>query len=101
MNPNMVILFFGANDSARNKRQDVPVPEYTQHLIWFIKQLKTKYKDVKILILTPPPVDADAWGKHKFKKYGDSLESDRSLDITKTYADACEKVGKRIRYPRP
>ncbi|KAI8854645.1 hypothetical protein BC829DRAFT_412779 [Chytridium lagenaria] len=54
--------------------------------------------DVRVLVLTPPPVDEEKWGEHC--KQSDR-KPDRTLERTGLYRDACVEVAKEARSKWP
>lgn len=84
-------VFFGANDAALpGELQHVPVDEYGQNLQTIVQHLQSTLKNNNdtfpiILLLTPPPFDAQAWMSCKemdtpgrdnrvAKQYGDKVK---------------------------
>ncbi|XP_033733061.1 isoamyl acetate-hydrolyzing esterase 1 homolog [Pecten maximus] len=62
----MVTIFLGANDSnlPANSQQHVPADEYKTHLINMVEKLQAYgIPREKVLLITPPACDVEAWGK--------------------------------------
>ena len=117
-------VFFGANDSALpGQRQYVPLEEYGSNLEKIITSIRegctgttdekgatdvngdrstassfsspTSSSSFPIIVITPPPVDADAW-KEWLGLYD---EYDRNNDNTRQYGLAAKKVAKQMNCP--
>jgi isoamyl acetate esterase len=92
-----ITIFLGANDAALpGSKQYIPIPQYQANLKEMIQICrdfisKRSYKDTKILLLTPPPLNEEVWGKHCLEK-GRAL--DRKVEVTLKYRDACIVVAK-------
>ncbi|XP_055028036.1 isoamyl acetate-hydrolyzing esterase 1 homolog isoform X1 [Misgurnus anguillicaudatus] len=85
-----VTVFFGANDCAledKNPQQHVPCQEYSDNLKDIVSQLVSAgvSKD-KIIFITPPPLQEDAWEKECLLK-GSALN--RLNSVAGQYAQAC------------
>ena len=83
-------VFFGANDAALpGELQHVPVEEYGQNLVKIVNHIRTAFESTSfpILLITPPPFDAEAWMSHKgFDTPG------RDNQVAKTYGDKVKQV---------
>ncbi|KAJ3199645.1 hypothetical protein HDU67_002651 [Dinochytrium kinnereticum] len=87
-------LWLGANDAVdpkANPRQGVTLEDYGKNLTSMIETAKTMIPELRILILTPPPVDANKWGDHCRSL---NRLPDRHIDRTTQYRDACLNVAK-------
>eukprot|EP01104_Vermistella_antarctica_P007674 TRINITY_DN1880_c2_g1_i1.p1 TRINITY_DN1880_c2_g1~~TRINITY_DN1880_c2_g1_i1.p1 ORF type:complete len:255 (-),score=21.40 TRINITY_DN1880_c2_g1_i1:20-784(-) len=99
--PLLVTIFFGANDAAvpEDGLQAVPLSQYEDNLVLLAKRLTEKFTTEghtpKIVYITPPPVDEDAWFAHCQHKHGATVFS-RTVDSTKGYAEACKKAAARV-----
>eukprot|EP00512_Aurantiochytrium_limacinum_P013333 CAMPEP_0171582134 /NCGR_PEP_ID=MMETSP0961-20121227/10015_1 /TAXON_ID=87120 /ORGANISM="Aurantiochytrium limacinum, Strain ATCCMYA-1381" /LENGTH=868 /DNA_ID=CAMNT_0012139069 /DNA_START=9 /DNA_END=2615 /DNA_ORIENTATION=+ len=90
----LAIIWIGANDavlSTTGAKQFVPLDEYCENLKAMVQMIKDKERQVKILVLTPPPVDEGMRLEHQRKKYGDKAtgQLERTNANTKNYARLC------------
>ncbi|KAK3282006.1 hypothetical protein CYMTET_10238 [Cymbomonas tetramitiformis] len=112
----LTTVFFGANDAnipglaGDHSRQHVPLGEYKDNLRVILKRVKqNEASDLPagannlkaVLLITPPPVDVDAWQKHcaSFKDGSPDNPPNRTFEYTKQYADAAIEVGKETGTP--
>lgn len=79
-------ILWGAND-ASNSHQHVPLEEYKENLKKIIQFFRNSFH-TKIILITPPPIDAEAWGR-----------GDRDNSITRLYAKAVLELSKEIDLP--
>ncbi|CAG8621607.1 12233_t:CDS:2 [Ambispora leptoticha] len=99
----LLIIFLGANDCAIPPSfQHVPLQEYKQNLEWLVDLVKnpeSKYysPETRVLLVTPPPLDNDAW--EKFCREQERTRFPRDVTFTKSYVDACKEVALRIGVP--
>ncbi|KAG2188644.1 hypothetical protein INT44_001399 [Umbelopsis vinacea] len=93
----LVILFFGANDSAKaGTFQHVPIDEYADNLSMMIKRIQQYSTDTRIIVVTTPPVNEDQW--HKASEQG-GPDLRRSNQVTKAYAEAAKEVAMESKVP--
>ncbi|KAI8577373.1 hypothetical protein K450DRAFT_273835 [Umbelopsis ramanniana AG] len=93
----LVILFFGANDSAKaGTFQYVPIDEYATNLSMMIKRIDQYSADTRIVVITTPPVNEDQW--HKASEQG-GPDLRRSNTVTKAYAEAAKEVALAYNVP--
>ena len=64
--PVLVTILFGSNDAcAKNSSagdvQHVPLPRYEQNLKTIVERVRRMQPSPRILFITPPPVDDEAW----------------------------------------
>ena len=64
--PVLVTILFGSNDAcAKNSSagdvQHVPLPRYEQNLKTIVERVRRMQPTPRILFITPPPVDDEAW----------------------------------------
>ena len=110
--PTLVTVMLGANDAnlppplkncpAWRSRQHVPVDEYRNNLKDIVDAIKSCGDGTaKILLMTPPPIDQDKWGKHCIGEYNldPAAQPDRHFDNTKRYAQVCLEVAKELGVP--
>ena len=73
-NVKLVTIFFGANDScieSLNPRHHVPLPKYAKNIESILTFLREMYgADLKLLLITPPPIDVDARLRFQVERYG-------------------------------
>ncbi len=93
----LLVIWFGANDAALPVRdQHVPLDRYKANLsklIWHVSSPESpRYSpDTRVVILTPPPVNADQWAARQAAKDPPG-QRDREFEVTKTYAEAARQV---------
>ena len=90
-------IFFGANDAAiKEYAADVhiPLPEYKTNLEKIVDRAKQSYPSAKILIIAPPPVNAEQRLEYQKRRYGDKATGilERTSQVTGTYAEVCRKI---------
>mmetsp|Transcript_43468 Transcript_43468/g.106339 ORF Transcript_43468/g.106339 Transcript_43468/m.106339 type:complete len:261 (+) Transcript_43468:321-1103(+) len=86
--PSMCTIFFGANDSTMpGARQHVPLSEYQENLKKIIAMMREAWPKTEIVLITPPPIDKEAWDAFK------GGNGERSLSQVEVYAAACKQVG--------
>lgn len=91
-----VTVFLGANDAAvAGERQHIPLPEYGENLAKIIKGIRQETggcTDFPIIIMTPPPVDEQAWKDHLnlFEHF------DRKNSIARDYGREAIRVAEQL-----
>jgi lysophospholipase L1-like esterase len=90
-----VTIFFGANDAALpGQPQHVPQHEYYDNLVAMVRRIRMTLQPTTkfpILLLTPPPVDEEAWCKSR-----DLDQSDRTNEMARAYGDQIKKVAANV-----
>ncbi|KAJ3116939.1 hypothetical protein HDU96_008339 [Phlyctochytrium bullatum] len=92
----LMTVWAGANDAVvpeANAHQAVPLSEFKDNLSQMLQTAKSLHPRVKIVVITPPPVDAEAWGEHC---KNNNRPADRTLERTSVYKDACLQVAEEI-----
>lgn len=88
-----VTVFFGANDCSledENPQQHVPLQEYSENLREMGRLLASAGVSAdRVIFITPPPLDEEAWGKECVLK-GCGLN--RSNAVAGEYAQACVRT---------
>ncbi|KAF4673047.1 isoamyl acetate-hydrolyzing esterase [Perkinsus chesapeaki] len=103
----LVVIFLGANDaqlegipnSSGSPSKHVPLDEYRRSLDDLVKLAKPYAS--RIILVTPPPVDADAIvadGKARFGAVAPD-QPNRKLEVTQEYAKAAKEVGIKNEVP--
>jgi lysophospholipase L1-like esterase len=98
-------VFWGANDaSLPGERQHVPVEEYGENLSKMILSIRERTAaskgeahenaDFPIFVLTPPPVDNEAWFQTS-KEWRETDIFDRTNDHTQKYVEEAKKVAEK------
>lgn len=96
--PLFVTVFFGANDASlpgdREHNQHVPVDEYEKNLRTIVTGIGKllKHPTTPIILITPPPLDEQAWDKFCRDEFGD--RSPRSNESSKLYGERVKLVAK-------
>ncbi|KAJ3352628.1 isoamyl acetate-hydrolyzing esterase [Entophlyctis luteolus] len=89
----LLTIMLGANDSVLvdvNPKQHIPLDEYKQNLSDMLAIIRTEFPETRVILITPPPVDPDAY-KVKLESFGLSL--DHSIEQSRRYRDACLEAG--------
>jgi lysophospholipase L1-like esterase len=90
-------VFWGTNDaSILGERQHVPLEEYGENLGKIIESIreKTENADFPIFVLTPPPLDNEAW-KETMKTWVEIDYLERTNDHTRKYVEEAKKVAEK------
>ena len=86
--PLFVTVFFGANDAALPfSVQHVPVERYRDNLTTIVRRLKSKWPNLTILLISPPPVDDEKWRRNCA-----NMISNRLKENTRLYRNAAADV---------
>ncbi|OMH84688.1 Isoamyl acetate-hydrolyzing esterase-like protein [Zancudomyces culisetae] len=99
----LVTIFLGANDSSLPPWfQHVPLAEYganIRQMIDFLTNKESEYynPDVKIILITPPPLCSTMW--QEILKEKGYTEVNRNNQSVKIYADEVVKIGKDYNIP--
>ncbi|CAA3008102.1 GDSL esterase lipase At5g45920 [Olea europaea subsp. europaea] len=100
--PMAVTVFFGANDACLPDRcssfQHVSVDEYRKNLHAIIAFLKKRWPSVRILLITPPPIDEDGRLQNPFVENESGLP-ERTNEAAGRYAKACLAVAAECGIP--
>jgi len=95
----LVTIFFGANDASlldENPHHHVSVEDYQRNLSRLIERVRQQYgSTVRILLLTPPPLDHDQRLAYQIQRYGADRATgvlERTTENTRRYAQACQQV---------
>lgn len=91
-----VTVFLGANDAAiAGERQHVPLKEYASNLAEIIKGIRKETEgsaDFPIIVMTPPPIDEEAW-----KKYLNLFDYyDRKNSVAREYGLEAKRVAAEL-----
>ena len=92
-------IFFGANDAcvpSSSTGQHIPLEEYVQNLKTLVDHSSVKAHSPHILLITPPPVDEYTLEGMDYMNNNGDTEVKRRAAVTKTYADACRKLGEEL-----
>lgn len=104
-NVKIVTIFFGANDSSDfelNARHHVPLERYKSNIREIVKLSRRNFgDDVKIILITPPPVCHDGRLKFQKERYKDKAtgQLERTLELSGKYAKGLTEVGKELSVP--
>ncbi|KAI0340206.1 SGNH hydrolase [Trametopsis cervina] len=101
----LLTIWFGANDAVlAGEQQHVPLPEYSENLSKLVQMVKSPASEwyapeTRIVLFTPPPINTYQWVE--FLKAGDIPRdtSDRTVENTRSYADAVIAVGQKEDVP--
>ena len=110
--PALVTVLFGANDANRPgplklqdedaSRQHVPVEEYGDNLRKIITAIReTGNGSARVLLITPPPVDEEAWHGFCVERFGVQADAElnRNFETTALYACQCKDIGREMGVP--
>jgi isoamyl acetate esterase len=101
----LVTIFFGANDASleqENPHHYVSLPDYSQNLTTLIGRVRETYgPNVRILLITPPPLDHAQRFLYQKQRYGDLATGvlERTTENTSRYAQACRDVALTTQTP--
>eukprot|EP00602_Paraphysomonas_sp_CaronLab_P002443 CAMPEP_0185037086 /NCGR_PEP_ID=MMETSP1103-20130426/31005_1 /TAXON_ID=36769 /ORGANISM="Paraphysomonas bandaiensis, Strain Caron Lab Isolate" /LENGTH=245 /DNA_ID=CAMNT_0027574897 /DNA_START=50 /DNA_END=787 /DNA_ORIENTATION=+ len=99
MKPDLLFIFFGANDAAiESSVQYVPLQEYESNLRSMVASVKERLPATDIIIITPPPIYEEKLKVFNMEK-GKGSVVDRFNDRTYRYVEAAEKVGREFTLP--
>jgi len=95
-NPNVVVVFFGANDACLpSVEHHVPLEEYRANLKTIVKTLQVKSK---VILVTPPPPYLPDLIKRNMEK-GKTITADRNVEFTEKYQNVVLDIGKELNLP--
>ncbi|KAL5982570.1 GDSL esterase/lipase wdl1 [Asimina triloba] len=93
--PSLVIVYFGGNDSMGSHSSDlgphVPLPEYIDNMRRIANHLKSLSEKIRIIFLTCPPVDEE-----KLRKSTIFSDLGRTNEACKRYSEACIEMCKEM-----
>ncbi len=101
----LLTIWFGANDAVEPEgTQHVPLEEYSSNLSKLIQLVKSPSSEwyspeTRIILLTPPPVNTTLWLAFLKEIEVPTDHSDRTVERTRTYAEAAIAVGKKEGVP--
>jgi lysophospholipase L1-like esterase len=90
-------LFWGANDAALvDEPQHVPIEQYAKNLSSMVASIRSRQnsKPFPIILMTPPPVDEDAWAAWR-----EIDVSDRRNDVVRAYGEKMKEVARELSCP--
>ena len=91
--PALCTLFFGANDAAVPASSHyVPMEEYQSNLAAMIGMMQSAWPACPIVLITPPPVDQEAWDSER----GGPGRGQRELERARKYGKAAVEVAIRL-----
>ena len=94
--PDIVIIFFGANDAVDPKvPQAVPLEEYASNLREMVLRLRSKLPSTTVILMTPPPVYEPVLEDNN-KLKGKAVLRDRTVERTGKYANAVITLGEEL-----
>uniref|UniRef100_A0A7S3GFC1 SGNH hydrolase-type esterase domain-containing protein n=1 Tax=Palpitomonas bilix TaxID=652834 RepID=A0A7S3GFC1_9EUKA len=101
--PDFATIFLGANDAALPNSisgQHIPVQDYKENLRFIANEIRDINPDVKLIFITPPPLDDVAFLETAKTKWGDEIDGpNRTHTVTGRYASACELVANAVSIP--
>ncbi|KAH9857692.1 SGNH hydrolase [Lenzites betulinus] len=101
----LLVVWFGANDASLPLiKQHVPLERYEANLAWFVHTLRSPesaYYSPKthLVFMTAPPVQPSRWAAFLAQAFDRPAVLDRTLELSKVYAEAAKKVGEREGVP--
>ena len=94
--PDVVIIFFGANDAVDEKvPQHVPLEEYRVNLRSMVVSIRKKLPDTEVILMTPPPVYEPVLEENNRLK-GKSILIDRTCARTEKFASAVLSLAEEL-----
>lgn len=100
--PELVVVFFGANDAAfpmpSGRGQHVPLPEFEDNLCRIAKHLQGVSEKTRVILTTAPPIYEAARLEAGRKDHGEigGMYLDRTNERAGMYAAACRSAAKRV-----
>lgn len=95
----LLTILFGANDAAFPiKVQHVELNQYKQNLKEMVQVTKQFDPSIRIVFITPPPLDEEAWEKTNFIRHN-ITRKERNAETTQKYASACVEVAQELSLP--
>jgi len=105
-NVRLMTLWFGANDarlpgSLGGPQQHVPMAEYLENLRLMIRHASVQaHQDIRLILVTPPPVDERKCIESDKAKYPDMPENvRRKASVAAQYAQAIRDLGNELKVP--
>ena len=98
--PLLATVMLGSNDMAENEHQGVDVETYEANmdkLLQGFAALPPAARPQHVVVLTPPPVDEDAW--RKYREATSSGAVDRHNERAKLFAEASVRAANRAKVP--
>ena len=101
----LVTIFFGANDASDkelNERQHVPLSTYKSNLQDLVSLTQSNFgKDVKIILMTSPPVCHEGRLRFQKERYKDKATGklERTLERSGEYAAIVREVSQELNLP--
>ncbi|KAJ8753830.1 hypothetical protein K2173_000084 [Erythroxylum novogranatense] len=93
--PSLVIVYFGGNDSTHPHPTGfgphVPLPEYSENMRKIAKHLKSLSENIRIIFLNAPPIN-----EKQMCKFNDEFDEVRTNESLRLYAQACLEVAKEM-----
>lgn len=101
----LVTIFFGANDASDpdlNKRHHVPIDAYKSNIKDIVSLTRSNFgEDVKIILVTPPPVCHHGRLRFQKERYKDKATGklERTLELSGKYARGVQEVANDLDLP--
>lgn len=101
----LITIFFGANDAsdpALNPRHFVPVAEYRANLRRITALAQESCPRARIVLICPPPVHHASRLRYQIQRFGKDGATgrlERTLTLSRTYADAAQSVAEELKVP--
>ncbi|KAJ8898954.1 hypothetical protein K2173_008454 [Erythroxylum novogranatense] len=93
--PSLVIVYFGGNDSIHPPPTGfgphVPLNEYSENMRKIAKHLKSLSENIRIIFLSAPPINEE-----QFRKSIDEIDEVRTNESLRLYSQACLEVAKEM-----
>jgi len=97
----ILVIFFGANDASIETLTSVPLNKYRDNLTAMVNYAKSKIKNIKIILITPPPVHEKTRRKNALKEgfiKGDQPSPNNTKNVIE-YAEVIKELGKTYGIP--
>lgn len=101
----LVTVFFGANDASDpvlNARHHVPLDAFRSNIKEIVSLARERFgPDVRIIVITPPPVCHEKRLRFQRERYGDQAtgQLERTLELSGKYADGAREAAHELGVP--
>ena len=92
-----ICVFLGANDAVLDgERQHVPIDRYLENMKWIIEEIKRKFPQVPVILISPPPCLVEDWREHRRQQ---NRKCDRTEEQTANYARGLVELARELHLP--
>ncbi|KAJ2557813.1 isoamyl acetate-hydrolyzing esterase [Coemansia sp. RSA 1933] len=91
--PRLVTILFGSNDAQfAPYKAHVPLAEFRANIEFMVRSVSS----TRLVLITPPPIAAGPFARSKAEK---GTPVDRSIEVTRQYAEAVRQVAREHQLP--